>query len=258
MTATASPLPHLALVGDHDPAITAHRGIAASLQGRATFDWLMTDQLPGDAAAMRQRLLGYDGVWCIPGSPYRRMDAALAAIQVAREDGLPFLGTCGGFQHAVIEYMRNVLGRAEADHADSNADTAMPVIAPLACSLVGQTGGVRFTAGSRLAAAIGATGSIEGYHCSYGFNPAYRALLDASELRATAFDEAGEIRGVELAKHPFFVATLFQPERAALPADDATGGKDAVHPLVLAFVAAAAGAKRSAYTHTTVSTQRRR
>jgi CTP synthase (UTP-ammonia lyase) len=243
MTATASPLPHLALVGDHDPAITAHRGIAASLQGRATFDWLMTDQLPGDATAMRQRLLGYDGVWCIPGSPFRQMDAALAAIRVAREDGLPFLGTCGGFQHAVIEYMRNVLGRAEADHAESNADTAMPVIAPLACSLVGQTGHVQFTAGSRLATTIGAAGSREGYHCSYGFNPAYRALLDTSDLKATAFDEAGEIRGAELAKHPFFIATLFQPERAALPADDATGGKDAVHPLVLAFIAAAAGAR---------------
>ncbi|HEX9447791.1 MAG TPA: hypothetical protein VF920_07415 [Dongiaceae bacterium] len=237
-TEQATTLPRIALIGDHDPAITAHRGIAASLDGRAHFDWLMTDQLPADTAAMRQHLSSYNGTWVIPGSPYRNMGAALTAIRVAREDGIPFLGTCGGFQHAVIEYMRNVLGRAGADHAESNAATAMPVIAPLSCSLVGQTGLVRFAAGSCLARALDAGETIEGYHCSYGFNPIYRALLDASDLRATAFDENGEIRGLELAGHPFFIATLFQPERAALPADAATGGKGQVHPLILAFVKA--------------------
>ena len=96
-------LPRIALVGDHNPEIVAHRGIAASLAGRAAFDWLMTEQLPADATAMRQLLAGYQAVWCIPGSPYRNMAAALTAIRVAREDGIPFFGSCGGFQHAVIE-----------------------------------------------------------------------------------------------------------------------------------------------------------
>lgn len=247
---TATTLPRIALIGDHDPAITAHRGIAASLETRAQVDWLMTDTLPDEIGAMRQRLAGYDGIWCIPGSPYRRMAAALAAIQVAREDAVPFLGTCGGFQHAVIEFMRHVLGHAEADHAESNAETTMPVIAPLACSLVGATGRVRFTPGSRLARAVGWSETIEGYHCSYGLSRDFQALLDNSALRATAFDDAGEIRGIELDGHPFFIATLFQPERAALPADLATGGKDEIHPLVLAFIRAAQ-AKRSSLTITT-------
>src|SRR6185369_11145153 len=106
--------------------------------------------------------------------------------------------------------------------------------------LKGQAGSVRFTPGSRLATAAGRSESIEGYHCSYGFNPAYRDLLKGASLQFTAFDEMGEIRGLELEDHPFFLATLFQPERAALPADDATGGRDRVHDLVIAFVAAAA------------------
>lgn len=237
-------LPRIALIGDHNPDIVAHRGIVASLIGRALFDWLMTDELPGDAAAMRQRLVGYHGIWCIPGSPYRQMAAALSAIRVAREEKIPFIGTCGGFQHAVIEIMRDLLGHAEADHAESNAGTSMPVITPLACSLVGQTGQVRFTAGSQLAQAIGEAGlsdrgRVEGYHCSYGINGDYLELLRQSALRFTAHDELGEIRGLELPGHPFFIATLFQPERAALPADAATGGRGQVHPLVLAFIAAA-------------------
>jgi CTP synthase (UTP-ammonia lyase) len=244
--ATTNILPRIALVGDHDPAIVAHRGIAASLNGRARFDWLMTDQLPTDIAAMRALLAGYHGVWCIPGSPYRNMAAALTAIRVAREEDIPFFGSCGGFQHAVIEFMRHALGRTEADHAESNSATEMPVIAPLSCSLVGQTGKLRFTSGSRLMQSAGSTESVEGYHCSYGVNIAYLDLLSGSAMRFTAFDEMGEIRGLELDGHPFFLATLFQPERAALPADTTAGGRDRVHPLMLAFVAAAARLRTTA------------
>jgi CTP synthase (UTP-ammonia lyase) len=243
--AATNTLPRIALVGDHDPAVVAHRGIAASLDGRARFDWLMTDQLPTDTAAMRARLAGYHGVWCIPASPYRNMAAALTAIRVAREEDIPFFGSCGGFQHAVIEFMRHALGRAEADHAESNSATEMPVIAPLSCSLVGQTGKLRFTPGSRLMQAAGSAESIEGYHCSYGVNAAYLDLLSGSAMRFTAFDENDEVRGLELDGHPFFLATLFQPERAALPAETTTGGRDRVHPLMLAFVAAAAARRRA-------------
>lgn len=232
-------LPRIALIGDRNPAIIAHQGIVLSLEGRAEADWLGTETLPGDAAEMRRLLAGYHGVWCLPGSPYRKMEAALAAIQVARVDGIPFIGTCGGFQHAVIEFTRNVLGRADADHAESNPDVAMPVITQLACALVGETGSVRFKAGSRLADAVGGAESKEGYHCSYGINPDYRSLFDQSGLRFTAFDANGEVRGLELDGHLFFIATLFQPERAALPLDPATAGRGRVHPLVLAFIGAA-------------------
>ena len=243
-THAGNALPLLALIGDHNPEITAHRGIAASLDGRVRFDWLMTEHLPVEPAATRQRLAGYHGVWCIPGSPYRNMESALTAIRVAREDGIPFFGSCGGFQHAVIEFMRHVLGRTEADHAESNSEASMKVITPLTCSLVGQTGRVRFTPGSQLMQAAGSSESVEGYHCSYGINAAYLDLLTATQMRFTAVDEMGEIRGLELAGHPFFLATLFQPERAALTVDQATGGRGRVHPLILAFIAAAAARQR--------------
>ena len=93
-------------------------------------------------------LAAFDGVWCVPASPYANTEGALNAIRVAREHRIPFLGTCGGFQHAVIEYARNVLGWTAADHAEVNPQAALALIAPLSCSLVEKTGEIRLAAES--------------------------------------------------------------------------------------------------------------
>jgi RimJ/RimL family protein N-acetyltransferase len=156
------------------------------------------------------------------------MDGALRAIRFAREAQLPFLGTCGGFQHAVLEFARDVLGWRDAEHAESAPGATRPVIAPLECALVGVTGAVQFGPGTRVARAYGAPSALETYHCRYGLSPLFADELLAGPLRATARDAAGEVRAIELDGHPFFVATLFQPERAAL-----AGGTP---PLVAAFV----------------------
>jgi CTP synthase (UTP-ammonia lyase) len=144
------------------------------------------------------------------------MDAALLAIRHARENGVPFLGTCGGFQHAVIEYARNVLGWADADHAETAPGATRAVIAPLACSLVEMTRPIRIFPGTLLAAAYGVLEITESYHCRFGLNPQFAATLLTGPLRASAADHNGEVRAVELTNHPFFIATLFQSERAAL------------------------------------------
>jgi CTP synthase (UTP-ammonia lyase) len=220
----------IGLIGDYDQSVPAHQAIPLALQRAAealrvllTFEWVPTE---GIVAA--SRISSFNGLWCVPASPYRSMDGALLAIRHARESGVPFLGTCGGFQHAVIEYARNVLGWADAAHAETSPDTARAVISLLECSLVEASGVVRFFHGSRIALAYGATEATEGYRCRYGLNAAFRSALLADPLRAAAEDEDGEVRAVELDGHPFFVATLFQPERAAL------AGKSA--PLVAAFV----------------------
>jgi len=208
----------IGLVGDHDAAIVAHRAIPRALELAAAERgtgvqavWIATPQLTGEFDCS-----GYDGLWCVPGSPYRSMEGALRAIRFAREGLVPFLGTCGGFQHAILEYARNVVGWQDAEHAETAPAAARAVIAPLACSLVEASGAVRLLPGSRIAHAYGAESTVETYHCRYGLNPAFRELLITGPLRATAHDDAGEVRAVELDAHPFFVATLFQPERAAL------------------------------------------
>jgi CTP synthase (UTP-ammonia lyase) len=220
----------IGLVGDHDPSVTAHRAIPLALRacGQSLGTEVAPTWLPTDAIQSTAACEGFDGLWCVPASPYRSMAGALLAIRHAREQRVPFLGTCGGFQHAVLEYARNVLGWADAEHAETAPDAARTVVAPLACSLVEVSDAVHLLPGTRIAAAYGASQAREGYHCRYGINPDFREALMGGALNASALDPAGDVRAVEFDGHPFFVATLFQPERAALQGQ--------VPPLVQAFV----------------------
>ena len=224
----------IGLIGDHDPTVPAHQAIPLALQRAADlsgievgFEWAPTDEITSVARVSR-----FNGLWCVPGSPYRSMEGALLAIRHARENAVPFLGTCGGFQHAVVEYARNVLGWADAEHAETAPSAARAVITPLACALVEATAPVRLFSGTRIASAYGVGETIEEYRCRYGLNPEFRAALLAGPLRAAADDQTGEVRAVESEGHPFFVGTLFQPERAAL--------KGEAVPLVVSFVRACA------------------
>jgi len=224
----------IGLVGDRNDSVPAHQAIplaleeaAAGLQLEAAYEWVPTERIRSAS-----RVAAFDGLWCVPASPYRSMEGALLAIRCAREGRIPFLGTCGGFQHTIIEYARNVLGWQEASHAESDPGAALAVITPLSCGLLDSSGSIQLLAGTRLAAAYGSDEATEEYLCSYGVNPDFRASLVAGPLREAARDDTGDLRAVELDGHPFFVATLFQPERAALRGQPA--------PLVEAFLTACA------------------
>ena len=213
-----TPALHLALIGDYNPDVIAHQAIPLALQQAAAamdlsvhVQWLDTDTLTCTSA-----LHGFDGFWCVPASPYRDTEGALRAIRFAREQKRPFLGTCGGFQHAVLEYARNVLGWADAEHGELAPDAERAVIAPLNCSLVEVNDTVHLSPYTHIAQAYASVDIHEGYRCRYGINPTFADALLAGNLIPSGHDSAGDLRAVELLDHPFFVATLFQPERAAL------------------------------------------
>jgi len=222
----------IALVGDYNPDVLAHQAIplaiddaAAVLEVTADYDWLATTELTSP-----EDLVGYDAIWLVPASPYKNADAAFIAARYARENSVPFLGTCGGFQHALIEYARNVLGWQDAAHAETDTEGRM-VIAPLTCSLVEVSDAIELRANTLIARAYGQEEIEEGYHCNYGVSPEFAQELEKGDMRVTGWDAQGEIRAVELVTHPFFIATLFQHERAAL------AGRPA--PLVQALLRAA-------------------
>lgn len=222
----------IALVGDYNPDVLAHQAIplaiddaAAVLDITADYDWLATTELTSP-----EDLVGYDAIWLVPASPYKNAEAAFIAARYARENSVPFLGTCGGFQHALIEYARNVLGWQDAAHAETDTEGRM-VIAPLTCSLVEQSDTIELRANTLIAKAYGQEEIEEGYHCNYGVSPEFAQELEKGDMRVTGWDAQGEIRAVELVTHPFFIATLFQHERAAL------AGRPA--PLVHALLRAA-------------------
>ncbi len=228
---------HIALVGDYSASVPAHQAIPLALERinresalNVSWRWVATRDLH-DAPA---DLSSFSGVWAVPASPYENTAGALDAIRWARETKRPFLGTCGGFQHALIEFARDVLDIAEADHAETSPNGDQLVVTRLACSLVEQTGPLRFVPGSRIHQIYGTDSAHEGYRCNYGPNRAFRSQFEAAGLQFTALDEAGEPRAAELSTtlHPFFIGTLFQPERAALRGE--------TPPLVRAFVRATA------------------
>jgi CTP synthase (UTP-ammonia lyase) len=222
----------VALVGDRSPSVRSHARIPHLLDVLRQVEGLALDAYwiaTGDA--VDTRLDEFDGIWLLPGSPYQSEDGAIAAVRVAREHGIPFLGTCGGFQHALVEFARNVCGLASASHAEQNPDADDFVIVPLACSLIGHEGAIDVTPGSMAERILGVERTVERYHCAYGMNPAYVDTLRAHGLRFTGHDDAGDARIAELPGHPFFLATLFQPELAG------DGGR--CHVIVRAFAAAA-------------------
>lgn len=221
----------IALVGDFNPDVTAHQAIPKALALAAGDNDVRPEWLATEAAGTAA-LEDYAGFWCVPASPYRSMEGALRVIRFARENDRPFLGTCGGCQHAVLEFARNVLNIAGAGHAESDPTTSEPVITNLACSLIEASEILRPVKGTRFREIYGADEIRETYHCSYGLNAAYIPRLVQGGLRVGVLGPKDEARAVELPAHRFFLATLFQPERSSL-----SGRR---HPLIAAFVAAAA------------------
>lgn len=182
----------------------------------------------------------FDGFWCSPGSPYHSLEGALEMIRWSRLERKPFIGTCAGFQHAVLEFARNVLEIKDAMHAEYDPDSgnaSNAFIRPLSCSLVGKKLAIRLKPGSRAAAFYGTTEVAESYYCNFGLNPEYRELLESAGLTISGWDDievspsadptTAEARVIELPDHPFFVATLFVPQAASTP--------EHPHPLIAAF-----------------------
>ncbi len=222
----------IGLIGDRSEAVLAHRAIPKAIelllpkfQADFKMEWIPTMELERNFAGVVKDISGF---WCTPGSPYESMDGVLRAIRYTRESKIPLLGTCGGFQHMLIEYARNVLGVANADHQESSPAAEIKFISKLSCSLVGMKEKIFFSPRSRLAK-IHSEKEFEGeFYCSYGLNPKFEERFEGTALRITGRDRMGSARGVELEDHPFFIGTLFQPELAALRGEES--------PLVAEFL----------------------
>ena len=225
----------IGIIGDFDANRPSHkatnealRHCAENLSMRLQPQWLATENLEGD---VQPEMAGYDAFWCAPGSPYRSFKGAINAIRFAREHRYPFIGTCGGFQHAVMEYALNVLKMVEVNHAEYNPDASTFFITALSCSLVGETRRIFLKEGSLIRAVYGKDATDERYNCNFGLNTDFQATFDQSGFRVAGTDANGEVRIFELASSRFYIATLFQPQLSSTP--------QAPHPLILEYLRAA-------------------
>ncbi|MEV7683605.1 hypothetical protein AB0O64_34460 [Streptomyces sp. NPDC088341] len=225
----------IALVGERSMGVPAHTRYAPVLEAlwrreRLLVDayWVSTAQVGGP-----RELAGFDGIWLVPGSPYRSEAGALTAVRTARERNIPLLATCGGFPHILLEFARHVCAMDDASHAENSPGGGLPLIIPLPHDLAGHEAIVHVEPGSLAEAALGARTTVERYQCTHAPDPRYAGILSEHGLRFTGHDDDGHPRMAELPGHRFFLSTLFQPELA----DDTSRP----HALVRAFAAAAAG-----------------
>jgi CTP synthase (UTP-ammonia lyase) len=215
-------------LGDRDPGYLTHREIDAALElfpPSTGAHWVAT---AGDKA---RDLGAASGIWLLPGTPYRDPDTAFAAIRHCLDEGVPFLGTCGGFQHALVELARSRAGIESAAHEESNPDAPDPVVSRLACTLYGEVRTVTPVPGTRFAEICG-TEPFEGFHwCGYGLDARYVEPLERAGVVIGATAPDAGVEAVELPEHPFFLATAFQPQVGS-------SATRQLGPLLEAFIAA--------------------
>jgi CTP synthase (UTP-ammonia lyase) len=221
----------IAILGDFNPAYTTHhalndsvRHVQKRLDEDIRFDWISTDLFDSTMAFDR-----YCGLWIAPGSPYRDMKNVLDAIAYSRRNRIPTFGNCGGFQHMIIEYSRNVCGIVHADHEETNPGSKDLLISKLSCSLVEQEEQLRIVDKQSILFRIIKEERLPGkYFCNYGINSQYLDVLTAHGLKPTALSDDGQVRAFEIVNHPFFLGTLFQPALTSTPNEP--------NPLILEFV----------------------
>lgn len=187
--------------------------------------WIATDLLED---SRELNLSNFDALWCAPGSPYKSAQGAMNAIQFARENNYPFLGTCGGFQHVVLEFARDVLGLSEIQQTDFDPYTPNIFISALSCSLIGETRKIMLTANTKAANIYELENTVERYNCNFGLNDQFKNQMVTYGYVVSGTDEMGETRILELPQNNFFIATLFQPQLSSTPENP--------HNLILAYL----------------------
>jgi CTP synthase (UTP-ammonia lyase) len=220
---------NLAVLGDRNPQFITHRELDAALTllpGDIEANWIGTD-----APQAAERAADADAVWVVSGSPYRDDAVVYRAIRNARLRGQPFLGTCAGFQYAVVEFAKNAAGVEDAAHAETAGGHGELVIDRLACSLIGEKREVTAIPGTRLFGLMGAD-PFTGFHwCNYGLAPAFSDRLAQHGLVISARADDAGVEAIELPDHPFFLATLFQPQVGSLAGEP-------LSPIIKAFLCA--------------------
>ncbi len=178
-----------------------------------------------DRVAAHARTL--DGILVPGGFGRRGVEGKIQCIKYAREHGLPFLGICYGFQAAMIEFARSVIGLPDANTTEVAADAGDPVICllPEQYEVEGIGGTMRLgkrrvelLRGSLAAELYGGEEAFERFRHRYEFNPAYRTRLEEHGMVFSGWAPGQPIMQIaELPGHPFFLGVQFHPEFTSRP-----------------------------------------
>ena len=218
-----------------------HCGI--HLNAAVELHWLDTSALDS-TAKVAATLKDMDGIIVPGGFGQRGVEGKIRCVEHARTTKLPFLGICLGFQMAVIEYARNVLGLRDANSTEFDPATAHAFISELPDQkkLEGIVGGtmrlggqdVQLDPDSFASKLYGATTVRERFRHRYEVEPNYIDALQSAGLHFSGRHTKHPIMQVlELgaSDHPCFIAAQFHPELTSRPLHP--------QPLFMGLVAAA-------------------
>jgi len=168
-----------------------------------------------------------DGVVVPGGFGVRGIEGKIRAVQLVREGGIPFLGICLGLQLAVSEYARNVIGWERANSTEFDPDTKYPVVDLLPEQRTEKNMGgtmrlggyrCRLKPGSLAREIYGADEVVERHRHRYEVNPDLVEKLEDGGLVISGMNPDRDlVEMVELADHPWFVATQAHPEFTSRP-----------------------------------------
>lgn len=238
----------IALVGKYIKLEDAYLSVVESLKHagiehgtQIDVDWIDSEQLETDQA--RERLNQADGVLVPGGFGGRGIEGKICAAQVAREDGIPYLGICLGMQVAVAEFARHVANMPGANSTEFDPETPYPVIDLLPEQKeISDLGGtmrlgadpVKLHEDTRARELYGEAVIYERHRHRYEVNNHLRRRLEAAGLICSGTspdDQLVEAVELPVEEHPFFVASQYHPEFKSRPQRPA--------PLFRGFVRAA-------------------
>jgi len=214
-----------------------HAGVANNC--KVNVKWIHSEKIT--PANVTSELEGLDGILVAPGFGSRGISGKIETVKYARENNVPFFGICLGMQCAVIEFARNVLGKAEAHTTEISENCKYPVIDMMSEQKnISNLGGTmrlgaykcQLSPGSNVFKAYNSDKISERHRHRYEFNNEYLEEFEANGMKATGKNpETGLVEVVEIENHPWFVGAQFHPEYKSTVANP--------HPLFVGFVAAA-------------------
>ena len=213
-----------------------HAGVANDV--KVNVKWVDTEKIEQGGAG--KYLDGIHGILVPGGFGDRGIEGKIEAVRFARENGIPFLGICLGLQCAVVEFARNVCG-LEAGSSEFDPDVANPVIdLMLEQRNRSRMGGTmrlgsypcNLVEGSLAHRLYGVVEIAERHRHRWEVNNAYRDTLEEGGMLISGLSPDGSlVEVVEVASHPFFIASQFHPELKSRP--------QRAHPLFKGLVEAA-------------------
>jgi CTP synthase len=201
-----------------------HGGAACKTQVCITY--LEAEQLEQDPNCVKD-LKNFDGVFVPYGFGPRGTEGKIAAIKFARENNIPFLGICYGFQLAVIEFARNVCGLKDANSSEINPNSPHPVIDLMPEQRDVEYKGATMRLGAHKVIIEPQTIAHSLYKCDkaderhrhrFEVNLDYLEVLKEKGLRFSGKSQDGRrMEILELPSHYFFFASQFHGEFKSRP-----------------------------------------